>query len=153
MCTQVCSFSGWRGRIPGRSSVVLKKKCFMLCLQGAHFVQLCCQRNIPLLFLQNITGEEKFFCSYVQNCPVLCGSCVNVERIHEYGVVWDHRMSSEWSSFQILCIANFQMTSLDSCPPLNQGAAWCALSYLTQSQYPSDSKHMPWASLYLSPYS
>ncbi|OBS70304.1 hypothetical protein A6R68_01150, partial [Neotoma lepida] len=23
---------------------------------GAHFIQLCCQRNIPLLFLQNITG-------------------------------------------------------------------------------------------------
>ncbi|XP_034815866.1 methylcrotonoyl-CoA carboxylase beta chain, mitochondrial isoform X2 [Pan paniscus] len=24
--------------------------------KGTHFVQLCCQRNIPLLFLQNITG-------------------------------------------------------------------------------------------------
>ena len=25
-------------------------------LKAAHFVELCCQRNIPLLFLQNITG-------------------------------------------------------------------------------------------------
>lgn len=25
-------------------------------LKGAHFVQLCAQRNIPLLFLQNISG-------------------------------------------------------------------------------------------------
>jgi 3-methylcrotonyl-CoA carboxylase beta subunit len=25
-------------------------------LKGAHFIQLCCQRNIPLLFLQNVTG-------------------------------------------------------------------------------------------------
>ncbi|MEM6665761.1 MAG: carboxyl transferase domain-containing protein [Pseudomonadota bacterium] len=25
-------------------------------MKGAHFVQLCCQRRIPLLFLQNITG-------------------------------------------------------------------------------------------------
>ncbi|MBU6374312.1 MAG: methylcrotonoyl-CoA carboxylase [Alphaproteobacteria bacterium] len=25
-------------------------------LKGAHFVELCCQRGIPLLFLQNITG-------------------------------------------------------------------------------------------------
>lgn len=25
-------------------------------LKGAHFVQLCCQRKIPLIFLQNITG-------------------------------------------------------------------------------------------------
>ena len=25
-------------------------------LLGAHFIQLCCQRRVPLLFLQNITG-------------------------------------------------------------------------------------------------
>ena len=25
-------------------------------LKGAHFVQLCCQRKVPLLFVQNITG-------------------------------------------------------------------------------------------------
>jgi 3-methylcrotonyl-CoA carboxylase beta subunit len=25
-------------------------------LKGAHFIQLCSQRNIPLVFLQNITG-------------------------------------------------------------------------------------------------
>jgi 3-methylcrotonyl-CoA carboxylase beta subunit len=25
-------------------------------LKGAHFIELCCQRDIPLLFLQNITG-------------------------------------------------------------------------------------------------
>ena len=25
-------------------------------LKGTHFIELCCQRGIPLLFLQNITG-------------------------------------------------------------------------------------------------
>jgi 3-methylcrotonyl-CoA carboxylase beta subunit len=25
-------------------------------LKGVHFIELCCQRNIPLIFLQNITG-------------------------------------------------------------------------------------------------
>ena len=25
-------------------------------VKGAHFIELCCQRNIPLLFVQNITG-------------------------------------------------------------------------------------------------
>ncbi len=25
-------------------------------LKGAHFIQLCCQRGIPLIFLQNVTG-------------------------------------------------------------------------------------------------
>ena len=26
-------------------------------LKGTHFIELCCQRNIPLIFLQNITGR------------------------------------------------------------------------------------------------
>lgn len=31
--------------------------CVKICrVQGAHFIELCSQRNIPLLFLQNITG-------------------------------------------------------------------------------------------------
>src|SRR5207302_7522302 len=25
-------------------------------LKGTHFIELCCQRKIPLIFLQNITG-------------------------------------------------------------------------------------------------
>lgn len=28
-------------------------------VKGAHFIELCCQRNIPLLFLQNITGKPQ----------------------------------------------------------------------------------------------
>lgn len=31
-------------------------------LKGAHFVQLCAQRKIPLIFLQNITGIVRKFC-------------------------------------------------------------------------------------------
>src|SRR5690606_36303806 len=30
--------------------------CSESALKGAHFIELCCQRKIPLLFLQNITG-------------------------------------------------------------------------------------------------
>lgn len=29
-------------------------------LKGAHFVELCAQRGIPLLFLQNIAGPLSF---------------------------------------------------------------------------------------------
>ena len=25
-------------------------------MKGAHFIELCCQRKVPLVFLQNITG-------------------------------------------------------------------------------------------------
>lgn len=28
------------------------------CLKGAHFVEICCQRKIPIVFLQNITHNE-----------------------------------------------------------------------------------------------
>lgn len=35
-------------------------------LKGAHFVQLCSQRKIPLIFLQNITGK-KIFCNFLTN--------------------------------------------------------------------------------------
>ena len=33
-------------------------------LKAAHFIELCCQREIPILFLQNITGfmvGKKYF--------------------------------------------------------------------------------------------
>ncbi len=41
-------------------------------LKGAHFIQLCCQRKIPLLFLQNITG-------------FMVGSRVEAEGIAKHG--------------------------------------------------------------------
>uniref|UniRef100_A0A915LDR9 Probable methylcrotonoyl-CoA carboxylase beta chain, mitochondrial n=1 Tax=Meloidogyne javanica TaxID=6303 RepID=A0A915LDR9_MELJA len=38
--------------IVGNNGVLLSESA----MKGAHFIQLCCQRNIPLIFLQNITG-------------------------------------------------------------------------------------------------
>ena len=32
--------------------------CLFFALQGAHFVELCCQRNIPLVFLQNTAPQS-----------------------------------------------------------------------------------------------
>ena len=34
---------------------ILSKNCSAL--QGTHFIELCAQRQIPLVFLQNITGS------------------------------------------------------------------------------------------------
>lgn len=44
-------------------------------LKGAHFIQLCAQRHIPLIFLQNITG---FMVGYSQTSDVSvgCSSCI-----------------------------------------------------------------------------
>lgn len=53
--TLVCGFAHWMGHLIGivaNNGVLLPESS----LKGAHFVQLCSQRRIPLLFLQNITG-------------------------------------------------------------------------------------------------
>ncbi|PID60349.1 MAG: methylcrotonoyl-CoA carboxylase [Gammaproteobacteria bacterium] len=53
--TLVCGFSHIMGMpvgIIGNNGVIFSESA----LKGAHFVELCSQRNIPLVFLQNITG-------------------------------------------------------------------------------------------------
>ncbi|GAX23039.1 3-methylcrotonyl-CoA carboxylase beta subunit [Fistulifera solaris] len=47
------------GKIMGQDVGILANNGILFSessLKGAHFVQLCCQRGIPILFLQNITG-------------------------------------------------------------------------------------------------
>lgn len=53
--TLVCGFAkiyGQRVGIIANNGILFSESS----LKGAHFVELCCQRKIPLLFLQNITG-------------------------------------------------------------------------------------------------
>ena len=53
--TLVCGFARWMGHQVGilaNNGVLFSQAA----LKGAHFVQLCSQRRIPLIFLQNITG-------------------------------------------------------------------------------------------------
>ncbi|HXG24184.1 MAG TPA: carboxyl transferase domain-containing protein [Chthonomonadales bacterium] len=53
--TLVCGFARWMGYPVGilaNNGVLFSESA----LKGAHFIELCCQRRIPLVFLQNITG-------------------------------------------------------------------------------------------------
>ncbi len=53
--TLVCGFAkiqGYRVGILGNNGVLFSESA----VKGAHFIELCCQRKIPLVFLQNITG-------------------------------------------------------------------------------------------------
>jgi acetyl-CoA carboxylase carboxyltransferase component len=53
--TLVCGFA----RIMGHPIGILANNGILFsesALKGAHFIELCCSRNIPLVFLQNITG-------------------------------------------------------------------------------------------------
>jgi 3-methylcrotonyl-CoA carboxylase beta subunit len=53
--TLVCGFA----KIDGHAVGILANNGILFsesALKGAHFVELCCQRRIPLIFIQNITG-------------------------------------------------------------------------------------------------
>jgi 3-methylcrotonyl-CoA carboxylase beta subunit len=53
--TLVCGFArimGYPVGILANSGILFSESA----LKGAHFIQLCCQRGIPLVFLQNIAG-------------------------------------------------------------------------------------------------
>ena len=53
--TLVCGFARIKGMITGiigNNGVLFSESA----QKGAHFIELCCQRRIPIIFLQNITG-------------------------------------------------------------------------------------------------
>jgi 3-methylcrotonyl-CoA carboxylase beta subunit len=53
--TLVCAFARWMGYPVGilaNNGILFSESA----QKGAHFIELCCQRRIPIVFLQNITG-------------------------------------------------------------------------------------------------
>ncbi len=53
--TLICGFAkihGFKVGIIANNGILFSESA----LKGAHFVELCCQRKIPIVFLQNITG-------------------------------------------------------------------------------------------------
>lgn len=53
--TLICGFAkifGYRVGIIANNGILFSESA----LKGAHFIELCCQRKIPLVFLQNISG-------------------------------------------------------------------------------------------------
>ncbi|RMD01996.1 methylcrotonoyl-CoA carboxylase [Aquitalea palustris] len=52
LVTGFARLNGWRVGIIANNGILFSESA----LKGAHFVELCCQRGIPLIFLQNITG-------------------------------------------------------------------------------------------------
>lgn len=52
LVTGFAKIQGYQVGILGNNGVLFSESA----LKGAHFIELCCQRKIPLVFLQNITG-------------------------------------------------------------------------------------------------
>src|SRR4051812_4944453 len=91
--------------------------------KGAHFVQLCSQRGIPLLFLQNITGfmvgskveaevDNRCFCCFCQHNSCFCefaGHCKAWRQTCHCSVV--HRCSGLSSAMRIVSCLTFLFSS------------------------------------------
>ncbi|MBV8047278.1 MAG: methylcrotonoyl-CoA carboxylase [Paludibacterium sp.] len=52
LVTGFARLDGYRVGIIANNGILFSESA----LKGAHFIELCCQRGIPLIFLQNITG-------------------------------------------------------------------------------------------------
>jgi 3-methylcrotonyl-CoA carboxylase beta subunit len=52
LVTGFARIGGWPVGIVANNGILFSESA----LKGAHFVELCCQRGVPLVFLQNITG-------------------------------------------------------------------------------------------------
>ena len=53
--TLICGFARFYGQMAGvlaNDGILFSESA----LKGAHFIELCCQRGIPIVFVQNITG-------------------------------------------------------------------------------------------------
>lgn len=62
--TLVCGFAKLYGKtvgVLGNNGVLFSESA----VKGAHFVQLCSERKIPIIFLQNITGKQKLLLQYL----------------------------------------------------------------------------------------
>lgn len=81
--TIVCGFARLYGQligIVGNNGVIFSESA----LKAAHFIEICSQRNVPLLFLQNVTGK----------CWS-CWSCVGVGIVYignNLQVLWLEKM-------------------------------------------------------------
>ena len=100
-------------------------------LKGAHFIELCCQRKIPLIFLQNITGfmvGEKYerggiakdgaklvtavACARVPKFTVIVGGSFGAGNYGMCGRAYSPRMLYTWPNSRISVMGGEQAASV-----------------------------------------
>ena len=100
-------------------------------LKGAHFIELCCQRGIPLLFLQNITGfmvGQKYeaggiakdgakmvtavACAQVPKFTVIIGGSFGAGNYGMCGRAYDPRFLWMWPNARISVMGGEQAASV-----------------------------------------
>ena len=128
--TLVCGFAkvcGVEVGIIGNNGVLFSESS----KKGAHFIELCCQRKIPLLFLQNITGfmvGEKYerggiakdgaklvtavACARVPKFTVIVGGSFGAGNYGMCGRAYSPRMLYTWPNSRISVMGGEQAASV-----------------------------------------
>ena len=100
-------------------------------LKGAHFIELCCQRRIPLLFLQNISGfmvgqryeaggiakdgaklVTAVACAAVPKITVIIGGSFGAGNYGMCGRAYDPRFLFTWPNSRISVMGGEQAASV-----------------------------------------
>ena len=115
--------------------------------KGTHFIELCCQRQIPLIFLQNITGfmVGKQFeaqgiakdgakmvtavaCANVPKLTVIIGGSFGAGNYGMCGRAYDPRFLWMWPNARISVMGGEQaasvLTQVNKAKTLKQGGNW-----------------------------
>jgi len=128
--TLVCGFASIHGYpvgIVANNGILFSESA----LKGAHFIQLCNQRNIPLLFLQNITGfmvGKKYeqagiakdgakmvtavACSHVPKFTVIIGGSFGAGNYAMCGRAYQPRFLWTWPNARISVMGGEQAASV-----------------------------------------
>ncbi|MEP6342010.1 MAG: carboxyl transferase domain-containing protein [Maricaulaceae bacterium] len=128
--TLVCGFAkihGYQVGIIGNNGVLFSESA----LKGAHFVELCSQRNIPLVFLQNITGfmvgskaesggiakngakmVHAVSCAKVPKFTIIVGGSYGAGNYGMCGRAYDPRLLFMWPNARISVMGGEQAASV-----------------------------------------
>ncbi|CAM3528254.1 carboxyl transferase domain-containing protein [Parendozoicomonas haliclonae] len=116
-------------------------------VKGAHFVELCCQRKIPLVFLQNITGfmvgaryeaggiakhgaklVNAVSCAKVPKLTVIIGGSFGAGNYGMCGRAYDPRFLWSWPNARISVMGGEQaagvLTMVKGAAAAKRGQAW-----------------------------
>ncbi len=142
----VCGFAAIEGRVIGvlANNGILQSES---AAKGAHFIQLCCQRGVPLLFLQNVTGfmvgraaehggiarhgaklVAAVACAEVPKVTLLVGGSFGAGNYGMCGRAYQPRFLWSWPSARIAVMGGFQaagvLATLRRESVARQGGTW-----------------------------
>jgi 3-methylcrotonyl-CoA carboxylase beta subunit len=126
--TLVCGFArimGYPVGILANSGILFSESA----LKGAHFIQLCCQRGIPLVFLQNIAGfmvGAKYEAGGIAKDGAKMVTAVASARVPKFTVISPSSSAAASGPATTACAAAPSGRACSGCGPTRASRSWAA---------------------------